>query len=220
VKVFPRDGGYYVDLVVSTDGPADAAWFAAMQRCLSGANRILYDVTDGQMCLHRVVLLGDGERFDDADVMVTTKFYEGEPLPQPWVHGVTRVSKRTTVVNGRERESLRIGDWVKLPFTSPGKDQPLPWDHPRLTRVMAHELGHYLIGALDEYDTRTGRSWCRCLMGDRRTTELCREGTHTDTRREESCWSLAKTLYPALRTPAVEDPGPWDPPAPVFVLPR
>ncbi|MCU0726895.1 MAG: hypothetical protein MUE73_14075 [Planctomycetes bacterium] len=220
VKMFEHAGGYRFDLVVSTDGPADAAWFARFGRALVGANRILHDVTDGQMCLSRAVLCGKGERSGEADIRVLTGFYEQELLPQPFVHGITMVSERTTIRGEREKKGLRIGDWVMLPFFARGSTDPLPWDDPRLVRVLAHELAHYLLGLLDEYDPRTGGSRCRCLMGDLRATELCRDDDHSDPENPESCWAHAKALWPRLVVPRVEDPGPWDPPAPRILAPE
>jgi len=82
-------------------------------------------------------------------------------------------------------------------------------------RVFAHELAHYLLGIQDEYGF--DGTYCRCLVGDIGTTELCNDVTHSDDRRELSCWAQAKLLYPQLLVPADADPGPWDPPAPRFV---
>jgi hypothetical protein len=219
VKMFEHAGGYRFDLVVSTDGPADAAWFDRFARGLTGANRILHDATDGQMCLSRAVLVGGGERGEEADIRVSTAFYESELLPQPFVHGITLVSERTTIRGEREKKGLRIGDWVMLPFSGRGSTEPLPWDDPRLVRVLAHELAHYLLGLLDEYDPRTGARRCACLMGDLRATELCRDDDHSDPENPESCWAHAKALWPRLAVPRAEDPGPWDPPQPRIDIP-
>jgi hypothetical protein len=220
VKVIEEADGYLVDLVVSTDGEADAEWGESLKRGLLAANRILYDITDGGMSMRRVTVLTGKERWDEADLMITTDFYRDDVLPQPFAHGFTMVSKRTEVKNGRERESKRIGEWVKLPFSSRGGATPYSWDHPALVRVLAHELGHYLFGARDEYNTRTGESYCECLMGKLTVTELCSSKSHTDTRQESSCQELALALYPNLRFATPPDPGPWDPPEPKITLPE
>ena len=217
VKVFERRGRYLVDLVVSVDAPADDAWTDAFARGIVEVNRILNDLTDGQMSIHHVEIHAAKARWDEADLMVTPEFYTDEDLPQPFAHGFTMVSKRTDIRNGREKEGNRIGDWVKLPYRPRGGGEPYRFDHPALVRVVAHELCHYLFGAQDEYDVGNGRSYCDCIVGNLLATELCRPGTHTDTRREQSCWELATALYPKMKIPDFTDPGPWDPPMPVIV---
>jgi len=94
VKVFEHEGTYLADLIVSIDGPCDAEYLGQMETCIRGANRLLFDVTDGQMRLHQVRLLTEGNRWDEADVMVTTSFRRDESLPVLGAHGFTMVSKR------------------------------------------------------------------------------------------------------------------------------
>jgi hypothetical protein len=217
--MFEHGGLYRFDLIVSTDGPADTAWFERFGRALVAANRILFDATDGQMALSRAVLAGGGAQAGEADIRVLTGFYGQDLLPQPFVHGLTMVSERTTIRGDREKKGLRIGDWVMLPYSGRGSTEPLPWDDPRLVRVLAHELAHYLLGLLDEYDPLTGRSRCACLMGDLRATELCRDDDHSDPESPESCWAHAKALWPRLVVPRVEGPPPRGPPPPPVDLP-
>ncbi len=219
VKVYEQAGLYRYDLVVSTDGPADREWFAAFGRAIEGANRLLWDATNGQICLGRATLAAEKARWDEADVRVVTDFYSNEPLPQPFVHGLTIVSQRTTIRGSREKTGPRIGDWVMLPWAPRGGGEPFPWDNPKLTRVLAHELAHYLFGLLDEYDERTGESRCDCLLGSRTSTEFCTAESHRDPRVEEACWDHALALYPRLKAPHAEDPGPWEPPPPRINLP-
>jgi len=213
VKVFEHEDGYLADLIVCVDGPADAEYLEQLADGLRAAGRILFDVTDGQMSLHRVTILGDASRAAEADILVTTNFNSDPDVPRGRAHGITMVTKRTEVRGGREIEGKRIGEWVKLPFhLTPGGD-PVPWHHVGLTRVIAHELCHYLFGVRDEYGA--GGHYCSCIVGDSRTTELCTDATHTDDRRELSCWAQAALLYDELTVPTVADPGPWDPPLPV-----
>ena len=153
---------------------------------------------------------------DEADILVTTKFHSDPNVPRGGAHGITMITKRTEMRGGREIEGKRIGEWVKLPFhLTPGGD-PVPWHHVGLTRVIAHELCHYLFGVQDEYGA--GGHYCTCIVGDNRTTEMCTDGTHTDDRRERSCWAQAALLYPELSIPATADPGPWDPPLPEVTI--
>jgi hypothetical protein len=218
VKVFERDGRYLVDLIVSTDGPANRAWFERMADGVRGANRMLFDVTDGQMSLHRVEIVGDKQRWDDADVRVTTDFHSDGNVPGGGAHGITMVAKRTEVRGGRETAGRRIGEWVKVPYYLGGTKNAVPWHNDGLVRVLAHELCHYLLGVQDEYGV--GGTYCTCIVGDRSASELCNDSGHTDDRRELSCWAQARTLYPLLKAAAVPDPGPWDPPRPLIVLPQ
>ena len=220
VKVFRHGEGYRYDLVVSVDGEPGDAYLEALARGVVGANRTIYDVTDGQMTLNRAEIRIRGERRDDADVIIGAAFRDAEQNPRPFAHGITRVSKRTRIVNGREEEGLRIGDFILFPLGEDGRAGPIRWDDPRFVHVLAHELGHYLLGELDEYDPMTGESHCDCLMGRRRWTELCTDAVHSDSRTKESCWAHAKALYPGLVVPDVPDPGPWSPPRPAVEIVR
>ena len=94
-----------------------------------------------------------------------------------------------------------------------GRKRPLGGERAGVN-VLSHELCHYLFGARDEYGRTTGKRYCDCIVGGPQLTELCRPDNHTDDRYEESCWELAKALYPKLEIPKVLDPGPWNPPRP------
>ncbi len=209
VKVFEVEGGYQADLIVSVDGPTDAAYFAKLERGVRAANRLLWDLTDGQMSLHQVELVGGGKRADEADVLVLEDFYSDPAIPRHGgAHGITMVSRRTDLVGGRAVVGHRIGEWVKLPYSV--GEEPFPWHHDGPVRVFAHELCHYLLGVQDEYGV--GGSFCDCIVGNRHATELCGDHNHTDDRRPHSCWAHAELLYPRLFVPGETDPGPWDPP--------
>lgn len=213
VKAFERDGLLLADLVVSVDAPASRAYLEQLADGLRGASRILFDVTDGQLALHHIRILAEGAESETADLLVTKDFYSDPNVPAGRPHGITMVSVRNEVRGGREIEGVRIGEWVKLPYALPRGGSPIPWHHVGLTRVLAHELGHYLLGIQDEYGVHG--SYCACLVGDPHTTELCRDDDHTDDRRSRSCWTQARRVYPSLRIPTDLDPGPWDPPLPV-----
>lgn len=211
VKVFEHEGRYLADLIVSTDGPADQAWLARLADGIRGANRVLYDVTDGQLALHRVRIVTEKREWEQADIRVTTDFHQDVFVPGGGVHGITLVTKYTEIRNGHEQPGRRIGQWIKLPYyVSPGLE--MPWDHRGPQRVIAHELCHYLLGVQDEYGA------CTCFMGDLTQSELCADDDHTDTRRDSSCWTQARTLYPKLVVPDPLDPGPWDPPRPIVEI--
>jgi hypothetical protein len=195
VKVFERGGRYFVDLIVSVEGSVGPDYLEQVRRSVLGANRILFDVTDGQMTMHRIEILDEGRKADVADIRITRDFRHDEQLPFKGAHGYTRVSKVTEIEGKRERAGKTIGDWVKLPYFGAG-ESPIRWDRRRAVRVFAHELMHYLIGARDEYGRGSGGSYCDCLVGDLRVSELCRPDNHTDDRYELSCWELAKGLYP------------------------
>jgi len=220
VKVFPHGDGYRYDLVVSVDGPADDVYLERLKKGVIMANRTIYDVTDGQMTLNRVEIHAERGRWDEADVMISREFHDADVNPNPWAHGITRVSSRTDVVRGREKKRNPIGDWVMFPYHGKDRQAAIRWDDRRIAHVLAHELCHYLFGAKDEYGTHNGQSYCDCIMGKRRVTELCTEAGHTDDRQDRACWSLAKALYPRLRVPDEPDPGPWDPPVPQAVIVR
>ncbi|MEE8107234.1 MAG: prenyltransferase/squalene oxidase repeat-containing protein [Planctomycetota bacterium] len=217
VKVFERNGGggprYGIDLVISVEGRPSGEYLENLRTGVLGANRILFDVTDGQMSLHRVTVHQDKAAWDLADIMITKDFFDQAVNPHPWAHGMTRLSRITDLRRGTKRPGRRIGDWILFPPTG------IQWEHPRFMYVLAHELCHYLLGARDEYNQRGGESYCACIQGLRGFSELCDETNHTDDRQDASCWALAKALYPKLRVPERADPGPWDPPAPVVTLP-
>ncbi|MHC4452873.1 MAG: prenyltransferase/squalene oxidase repeat-containing protein, partial [Planctomycetota bacterium] len=213
VKVFEHDGRYWVDLVVSFDRPLGDRYRAAFRSALVGANRTLYDVTDGQMSIHTVDLHARKGAWDKADIRVSKEFYDRTKNPHPWAHGVTQLST-VTELSGGTKKGRRIGNWILFP------PDGINWADPRIHHVLAHELCHYLFGAKDEYHQRTGESFCACIQGRRGVTELCGKDSHTDDRQEHSCWRLAKRLYPKLREPKEPDPGPWDPPGPEIGMVR
>jgi len=214
VKVFPHEGGYLVDLLVSVEGPADKAYLDSLSRGLVGANRILFDVTEGQMRMHRVTITTDQKRKDEADIRITKEFYDTDVNPRPWAHGITRVSKRTDIVGRREKAGARIGEWIMFPYHGRGTSDVIRWDDSRFVHVLAHELCHYIFGLKDEYHATSGESFCDCIMG---RTEFCTDANHEDTRQDASCWESAKRLYPGLTVPEVLDAGPWRPLRPVVV---
>ncbi|MHC4608030.1 MAG: thioredoxin family protein, partial [Planctomycetota bacterium] len=208
VKVFERKGRYLVDLIVSVSVECDDAYFAQLREAVEGANRILCDVTDGQMSLHRVELVSGGKKWAEADVMITKMFYKEHTLPSKSASGYTLRSREIKKTVGGESEGRTIGMWVKLPYFARDTENVLPWDRPDLTRVMAHELCHYLFGVADEYDVNTGETYCECIMGRKRASELCRRSGHSDDRQKKDCWTHAKGLYSRLKVPRVADPGP------------
>ncbi|MHC4407511.1 MAG: hypothetical protein ACYS0F_00755 [Planctomycetota bacterium] len=209
-KVFVRDDRYWVDLVISLDRPADGKYLAEIRAGIEGANRRLFDITDGQFSLHRVDVFPNRGQWDRADVLISKDFYDAQKNPLPWAHGITRLIGMK-VNRGPEKGTLyRFGQWVMFP------PEGVWWSDPRYQHVMAHELGHYLFGAPDEYSG--GKSTCPCIQGIREYTELCTKSNHRDSRHPDACWILAKRNYPLLKIPAKPDPGPWDPPAPRVVV--
>lgn len=220
VKVFESGRGYLVDLLVTTDGPDSPQAREQLSSAILGANRILYDVTNGQMSFHRVEVRTEGRGRDEADITIAMDFSEdAERNPHPFAHGITRISKRTEIRGTRETEGETIGDWVLLPYYHRGSREPIRWDSHAFVRVLAHELCHYLFGLPDEYGRRTGGARCWSIMGNFRSTELCRDGNHSVPGVARSCWSRAKALYPKLVIPEVDDPGPWEPPLPEIRFP-
>jgi len=214
VKVFsnPARGAgapaYLFDLVVSTEAAATKEERARIGRGLLAANRVLFDLTDGQLALHRATVVDRRRRWDEADIRITREFFDADKNPHPGALGITRLRRRTVVRAGRERRGRRAGEWILFP---PGR---VPWESRRAAVVVAHELAHYLFGVRDEY------GHCECVMALAGRTELCTEDDHTDERREAACWTLARGLYPRLRAPrGVPDPGPWEPPEPVVEIP-
>lgn len=229
VKVFEQTfgerGRYLADLIVAIDAPAaidgkpaiDDTYLAQLADALRGASRILFDVSEGQMALHRVTIQVGAAKGDVADVTVTHGFYSDPAVPRGAPHGITMVTKRTELRGGRDIELPRIGQWVKLPYSFADSGERVPWHHWGLTRVIGHELCHYLFGVQDEY------GGCTCFMGDLMVSELCGDDDHSDARRELSCWSQARLLYPKLTAPDAadaHDAGPWDPPQPRIEIVR
>jgi len=205
-KVFEHGGRYWIDLVVSFDRPVDDAFRRAFESALLGANRTLYDVTDGQMSVHAVTLHLRRGSWETADIRVSPEFRDQRTNPHPWAHGMTRLKTTTDLASGKQ--APRLGQWILFPADG------LDWADARMHHVLAHELCHYLFGAKDEYHQRTGESFCDCILGRRGATELCDATSHTDDRQEVSCGELARRLYPRLKPPGTPDPGPWDPPGP------
>jgi hypothetical protein len=209
VKVFRNSGRYWVDLAVSLDREADEDYLRSLKLGFEGANRELFDVTDGQMSIHRVDVYANKGRWDSADVLISKQFYDGEKNPHPFAHGITRLSQVTHLRGPIKGKTLRFGQWIMFP------PEGIYWADPRYQHVLAHELCHYLFGAPDEYGRGNGQSYCPCIQGSKGFTELCTKATHTDDRHKDDCWKLAKLTFPLLKTPANPDPGPWTPPLPI-----
>ncbi|MHC4939670.1 MAG: hypothetical protein ACYTHK_11920 [Planctomycetota bacterium] len=209
-KVFVRDGRYWVDLVISLDRPSDAKYVAEIRAGIHGANRRLFDITDGQFSLHRVDVHPNKGQWDRADVLITKDFYDAQKNPLPWAHGITRLIGMKAMRGPAKGLVYRFGQWIMFP------PEGVWWSDPRYQHVMAHELGHYFFGAPDEYGG--GKSTCPCIQGIREYTELCTAQNHIDKRYPDPCWVLAKRAYPMLEIPAKPDPGPWDPPVPRIVV--
>lgn len=209
-KVFVRDGRYWVDLIVSLDRPIDARYVAELRAGIEGANRRLFDISDGQFSLHRVDVYPNRGQWDRADVLITKQFYDAQKNPLPWAHGITRLIGMKVNQGPQKGTLYRFGQWIMFP------PEGVWWSDPRYQHVMAHELGHYLFGAPDEYGG--DKSLCPCIQGIREHTELCTSQTHRDNRQPDACWILAKRSYPLLKIPENPDPGPWDPPVPLIVF--
>ncbi len=198
---------YRFDLVVSTEKKRTRAEFERIARGLRAANRVLFDLTDGQFALHRAVVVDKKRLWDTADIRVTKEFFDADKNPHPGAMGITRLRRRTEISGGREVRGKRIGEWILFP---PGR---VSWTARRTAVVVAHELAHYLFGVRDEY------GHCDCVMALNGRTELCTKAGHTDERRDAACWTLAKRLYPRLRAPTDQpDPGPWEPPEPLIEI--
>jgi len=209
VKAFRHAGRYWVDLAVSLDRPADLSYLRALKLGLEGASRELFDVTDGQMSIHRVDVYPNKGRWDAADILISKEFYDEEKNPHPFAHGITRLSQITHLRGPIKGKTRRFGQWIMFP------PEGIHWADPRYQHVLAHELCHYLFGAPDEYGRNNGQSYCPCIQGSKGFTELCTKATHTDDRHKHDCWKLAKLTFPLLKVPDNPDPGPWTPPLPI-----
>jgi hypothetical protein len=139
------------DLIVSIEWDADDAFIADIARGIPVVANYLYDVSDGQIGLGKVVIVENGTWWNGADVLIhaTTEMWpfaglEGflrpdlgddqqVKLPPRW-YGRTDLVRRFTVKD----------DWLAT-YTEDN------W------RNFAHELGHQLLGFRDEYNDLFGR---------------------------------------------------------------
>lgn len=122
-------------LLVALNFPANADYLNKMHTGFKKASNYLYDVTDGQMKLHRIDIHSDVKQTEaiwaDADICV----FGGNQWPQSNVGCVEQ-------------------NWGEVFFPkyfdgkNPGTGNP---DKSEWYRTMVHELGHYILDFWDEY---------------------------------------------------------------------
>ena len=119
-----------------------------LERALNSANRVIFDVTDGQFAFGQVSIHNGREFWDDADLQITPSNYR-RPYAIPG--GITRHNPYTYTSSVLSTTVfypgyIRIGRaWNQLGEPDASLDQSDGF------RMLAHEFVHYAFMVLDEY---------------------------------------------------------------------
>ncbi|UXI67537.1 hypothetical protein [Tahibacter amnicola] len=135
-----------------------------------GSSRLLFDVTDGQMVLERVSIHEEGFGLASADVQIFA-----EQWPRAHVGG-----------------KAGLQDPASHIFMPGPHFVGQPWNSYTTNLALVHELGHYAIGAEDEYGVGPSGRAAKCTVDrekfplqsrasimDGDGTEFCHDGNHS-----------------------------------------
>ena len=138
------------DLVVSIEWDADDDYIADLMSGIPMVANYLYDVTDGQVTLGRVLVVENKDLWDGADVALTASI---ETWPNAGLRGF--------LYNEQGRQPAYMPRrWYGDPSFNRARNVLSNWlalsteDH---WRTLAHELGHQLFGFRDEYIDPLGK---------------------------------------------------------------
>ncbi|MEW5795279.1 MAG: FlgD immunoglobulin-like domain containing protein [Candidatus Zixiibacteriota bacterium] len=138
-----------VNLIVGIQWEADEAYISNLSAAFRNASNYLYDVTDGQLRLDTVWIYNNSLLWRLADVRI----YATNALePEATADGIYR-----TDANARVLFCRRWFGSVDLSVDSTVIEWPMRPDGETNFRTIAHELGHYVLGFLDEYRVSTRR---------------------------------------------------------------
>jgi hypothetical protein len=164
------------DLLVSVEWDADQQYLDGLVNGFRLMSNYLYDVTDGQMYLNKVVIYDDAVNWDSADLQI---YANNSQIPESMTRkgnicfggGISSPSSariffpRISYFNDHDGNrnltyDLYPYNWTIAQTIYRSLDRAYP-----PSRTLAHEFGHYGIGFLDEYEDRNGNQVFPPLQG-------------------------------------------------------
>ncbi|MBX2998907.1 MAG: hypothetical protein KF893_10390 [Caldilineaceae bacterium] len=222
---------FNLDIATQWDLSFDQAYRAELRTRIEEASNHLYDFTDGQMALGKVIIHQNYDKWDEADI----RLYANNTLrPKAEIGGIVTAPTTDPLVAGVMYYPGYVymgSTWSRYgtAFVPPGTLINQDW-----ALALAHELGHYLLYLYDTYlslneqnepveiDTCTGSA-----MGwayEEANTEFVFNVAHWNSacgltlanqilKRTE--WATIRLWYANLIEPTVVNPGPDAPPTSV-----
>ena len=139
ITVYRNSPLILLNLVASIEWDADEAYLRDLQQGFQAASRFLYDISDGQMALGRVVIFDKAQHWADADIRIAAN---NQIFPHAAVDGVSA---------SRHDFNVRLGPlWNGNSAHLKANEDGL-WSHAPGWQTIVHELGHYILGLYDEY---------------------------------------------------------------------
>lgn len=210
------------DLIVSLEWHEgeDTPFLDTLRRNLVESSRSLYDWSNGQVALGNIMINQGREAWEDAHIQLLAS---NQVRPSANRGGVVTdtvilTDPRFTEPITATRGIIRIGpEWTRYGDSDPSYIYDWP-------RVLAHELGHYLLFLEDTYlglDEESGllipiSSCTNSAMTDPYESEGS-EFRYADGRWQAECgqtlgelpdWELIRLVYPALQSPPPVNLGP------------
>ena len=138
---------FNLDVSLEWDASNDPAYLDQLENDLRRASDFLYDLTDGQTALGRVRVFQNRERWNDAHVVVAAS---NSLRPSAILGGIVNTYTHDIGVSGTITNAYLPGQ-VRMPPTWNRFGQPSGTIGEDWPRVLAHELGHYLLYLPDNY---------------------------------------------------------------------
>jgi hypothetical protein len=198
----------------------DTSFLNNLRRDLIESSKAFYDWTNGQVALGKVTVYQGREHWDDAHIQILASNQVRPSANRGGIVTDTTILTHTLLTEPitATRGIVRIGpNWTRYGDSDP--NYVYDWQ-----RVLAHELGHYLLFLEDTYlglDETSGLlipvDTCTNTAMSDPYDEAGTEFRYHDERWQTECghtlaelpdWDLIRLAYPALHTPPPVNPGP------------
>lgn len=210
------------DLSVSLEWQegTDTPFLNNLRRDLIESSKALYDWTNGQVALGKITIYQGREHWDDAHIQILASNQVRPSANRGGIVTDTTILTHTLFTEPitATRGIVRIGpNWTRYGDNDP--NYVYDWQ-----RVLAHELGHYLLFLEDTYlglDETSGLlipvDTCGSTAMSDPYEEAGTEFRYHDERWQAECghtlaelpdWDLIRLAYPALHAPPPVNPGP------------
>jgi hypothetical protein len=210
------------DLIVSLEWQegTDTSFLNNLRRDLIESSKALYDWTNGQVALGKITVYQGRDHWDDAHIQMLASDQVRPSANRGGIVTDTAILTHTLLTEPitATRGIVRIGpNWTRYGDSDP--NYVYDWQ-----RVLAHELGHYLLFLEDTYlglDEASGLlipvDTCTNTAMSDPYEEVGTEFRYNDERWQTECghtlaelpdWDLIRLAYPALHAPPPVNPGP------------